>query len=119
MKKQLNLLTPDQVSNVQTIVGDLENKKKTMVFRVLNITDNNKDLKAVVQQKVDKPIKLTYEQKHLDFFNVVVWPPFISIFHIFVISQCNSITYLLSDSNRRPLCCKYSHCSFNSKELPA
>ena len=69
MKKQLNLLTPDQVSNVQTIVGDLENKKKTMVFRVLNITDNNKDLKAVVQQKVDKPIKLIYKQKHLNLFN--------------------------------------------------
>jgi hypothetical protein len=69
MKKQLNLLTPDQVSNVQTIVGDLENKKKTMVFRVLNITDNNKDLKAVVQQKVDKSIKLTYKQKHLNLLN--------------------------------------------------
>ena len=52
MKKQLNLLTPIQVSNVQTIVGDLENKKKAMVFEVLNITDNNKDLKEVVQEKV-------------------------------------------------------------------
>ena len=45
------------MTEAKNIVEDLESKKKTMVFQVLNITDNfDQDLKSLVQKKVNNTV---------------------------------------------------------------